>query len=192
VPESARDIYSFVSGYLANAIAPGSFEHASLVLRSACEPHRTLLWYGLFAGLTPTSAVRDGFNGLGRRLLRDIASEGSVLDRPRADVALAELEMVTAERNGRPRFFTASSSAVHVEIAPCIGTMLRWASTDLSTQPQELLFERSERKTDPAVELALLEIRDSLGRVEGTHRKLLRALGLDMEPRRPPRRNPRS
>ncbi|HLH16251.1 MAG TPA: hypothetical protein VKX45_03480 [Bryobacteraceae bacterium] len=189
---SAQEIYAFICGYLADAIAPGSFEHVNLVLRSARDPRRTLLWYGLFAGLTPASAVRDAFNGLGRRLLRDIMADASVLDRPRADIALPELELVAA-RAGRPLFFTASSSAVHVEIAPCISTLVRWASTDMAAPAQQdQLFERSERQPDPAIKSALFEIRDSLGRVEGAHRKLLRALGLDLESRRPPRRGPRS
>jgi hypothetical protein len=190
--ESARSIHSFICGYLANVIAPGSFEHWNLVLRSGPEPHRTLLWYGLFAGLTPGSAVRDAFSGLGRRLLRDITADGSVLDRPRADVALAELEVLSGHHAGRVGFFTASSTAVHVEIAPCIGTLVRWGGTDLSTPAQDYLFERSERKADPAVGSALLEIRDNLARIEGAHGKLLRALGLDLEPRHPPRRGGRS
>jgi hypothetical protein len=185
--ESARSVHAFVCGYLANVIAPGSFEHWNLILRSGREPHRMLLWYGLFAGLTPGSAVRDAFNGLGRRLLRDITADGSVLDRPRADVALAELEVLSGHHAERASFFTASSNAVNVEIAPCIGTLVRWGGTDLSSPAQDHLFDRSERRADPAVESALLEIRDSLARVEGAHGKLLRSLGLDLEPRRPPR-----
>jgi len=187
--EAAQLVHTFLCGYLANAVAPGSFEHWSLVLRSAAEPRGALLWYGLFAGLTPGSAVRDAFGGLGRRLLRDITSEASVLDRPRADIALTELAVLGSHRGRRPDVFTASSNMMLIEIAPCISTLVRWGG---GAPAQEQLFERSERSADMAIESALLELREGLTRVEGAHKRLLRAFGIEFDSRRPARGGGRS
>jgi hypothetical protein len=189
--DRTRDLYTFLCGYLANEISPGSFEHWAVVHRMFQDSRSVMLWYGLCAGLTPGSNVRDVFKGVGRRILRDVLSEGSVLDRPTADLALSEFGLTDVGRSGRPVFFTQNSGFVQIEIAPCVTTLISWSAAEPAPPEQDQLFKSIYRKPDPVVEAGVLEVRDTLRRLASAHEKLLQSMGFSTKPKRPERRNPK-
>ncbi len=148
----------FICAYLANAIAPGTLEHLSLVKKLAGSFRATLIWYGLLASITPHSGVRDAFRGLGRRVLRDVFRPASLLDPPTADCALSELAMLAGKEGAS--MIVQSGGYASVELAPCITTFIRWGGDSSlgqrETSTQSQLLTRNSR----SVEHSIREIAD--------------------------------
>lgn len=108
---------SFVGGYLLSQIAPGSLDHAHLVVNDDAMP--TLLWYGLCAGLhprfRPTTVARQN-------VIRELHRDASVFDYPSCDIALAELRVAA---QGVGQFEGQSVGPLSVELLPGITTYLQ-------------------------------------------------------------------
>jgi hypothetical protein len=102
----------FVLGYLFSQLAPGTLEHLPLFASSAVGEPRTLLWYGVCAGLHPRSDVQNFAGGIGRRALRDIEAWEAIVDRPRGDFNADELDFLSASSVAQHR------GATVVELAP--------------------------------------------------------------------------
>jgi hypothetical protein len=129
--ETFRD---FVFGYLANLLSPGTMDHLDIVATNVHRYQNSLIWYGLFAGLHRESKIMSEFNVLGRRVLRDIVKEYSILDSPTCDISLDELEVLLSS-NAKPIPFRAfSSNRLEVELMPCISTFLKWPTKDYAEQ----------------------------------------------------------
>lgn len=109
---SERDALPFVLGYLFSQLAPGTLEHLPLFAASTVSEPRTLLWYGVCAGLHPRSDVQNFAGGIGRRALRDIEAWEAIVDRPRCDFGADELDFVSAVSLMQRR------DVVTVELAP--------------------------------------------------------------------------
>lgn len=121
-------IGDFVMGFAASRIAPGTIDHVQL-LGPHCRAFPTaLLWYGLLAGLHPRSTVRDYAGGLGRRLLRELLRREDILDRPKCDIAINELEVVMSNESQDGDFRLGTQTQLEVEISPCVTIGLRWPS----------------------------------------------------------------
>lgn len=87
---NADESVAIASAFIATQVAPGSLEHHEL-LRIAARPS-VLAWYTLFAAIQAPNEILSGHNGLGFRILRDIARVEAHLSRPSADLAFIELK----------------------------------------------------------------------------------------------------
>ncbi|MGA2955252.1 MAG: hypothetical protein ABSF48_05970 [Thermodesulfobacteriota bacterium] len=129
-------IQSFVPGYLASLIGPGTMSHINLVSPHLHQLQTILLWYGLCAGLHRKNELLSSFNVLGRRLLRELLRAEPLLGRPSTDIAVSELE-VLLEGNGKSiGFRTFSPNYVLVELLPCISTYLSFPKRDAIRQEE--------------------------------------------------------
>lgn len=178
---------SFVLGYCASQIAPGTMDHLQLLAPYVHDFPGVLMWYGLCAGLHRRSTVGSYAGGLGRRTIREVLREEALLDRPTCDVGLAELQILNSKERGRYTFRTNSSAQIEVELAPCISATFRWPPrTEVSEPPLspskvtadavEPILSDLERTTEE-----LLEISARLGRL--TNRREIKRPRKDRRPR---------
>lgn len=121
---SKSEVVAFVIGYLTSLIAPGSFDHLSLLAPIADSLPSALLWYGLCAGLSPDNRLLDSFDGLGRRVMREVQREPDLLRSPSCDIALAELEILGGSASNL-QMLSSGKPYVEVEIFPCISLPCR-------------------------------------------------------------------
>lgn len=139
----------FIAGYLTNLISPGTFEHAALLVPHLEKLRSSLLWYGLCAGMSKDSQLKRFSYGLGRRVLRDLLRHESVLERPRCDLALSELDvLMRAENSQFGDIRTNRPGCLEVEIAPRVNVIVRWpASSDRSAKSQDTTYSQQEIKS---------------------------------------------
>jgi hypothetical protein len=89
--ESKNSLPAFICGYMGSRIAPGELDHLNLLARLTPFAPSSLLWFCLCAGLQSHGQILAFFEGLGRRLLRDVEQNDTILSRPKCDVSLSEL-----------------------------------------------------------------------------------------------------
>jgi hypothetical protein len=129
LPDSSfRD---FLCGFLASQIGPGTLDYLQLLMPQLEQFPTALLWYGLCSGLQRRSSLYGFAGGLGRRVLREIIRKESVFDSPQADIALSELEVLTASDTAAMDFRTGAQGILAVEILPLVVTTVRWPSKQI-------------------------------------------------------------
>jgi hypothetical protein len=128
---------SFIYGYLASLIGPGSMSHIDLISPNISKMRDVLLWYGLCAGLQKKNEILDLFNVLGRRLLRELLEPESLFNRPSADISISELQILLMSNSKGIEFRTFSPQHIVVELMPCVSTYLAWPKREV-TQQKEL------------------------------------------------------
>ena len=121
-----KSIASFLCGYLASQVSPGTFDHAMLVAPQVRSLPASFLWFGLCAGLRNHASLQRHLPGLGRRILREILRSDSLLETPRCDIAIAELEVLSRIEDQIVSLRPAVQGHLEVEIAPCVTTNIRW------------------------------------------------------------------
>lgn len=136
--EAAPIERAFASGYLASRVAVGSLEHFGLARSHASVFPGIQYWYALCAGLHPQSEVPHQSRGLGFRLFRDLQDQAAWDSAPRADISLAELEMLRGADNYE-EFWTSAPGVIEVEIMPLVSTIIRTPAARGTSQQQELL-----------------------------------------------------
>lgn len=130
-----RKIASFVCGYLASRIAPGSIQHIEL-LRPYLECFPSIiLWYSLCAGLYPKNDVYNFDRGLGWRLLRDLLRCEEVYQKPTGDISLEELDVLLDVERPDKNFRAASHNHLVVEILPSVYTVVIWPGDSATVEP---------------------------------------------------------
>ncbi len=144
---------SFVLGYLASRIAPGSLAHAKLILSLPDRYPSSILWYGVCAGLAPETMILTELGGLGRRILRDLQSADDFLSRPRADLAWMELNILLGGDKVLDQFVTASPFQLKIELAPGVWTVVNWSSRTRAVQPAESISMPRDERIDIAREI---------------------------------------
>ena len=164
---SKDESIEFIAGFLTSLISPGTMDHIHVLLPYVEVLKASLLWYGLAAGSFGRSALQNYGGGLGRRILREATRRETLLDRPRCDIALQELEMVVESGTNIADVRTGISSALTVEITPCIDTVVPIPIRPDAAQ-QELL-PPTERVLPSEV---LPEINDVLARLTRIREKL--------------------
>ena len=117
---------SFVCGYLFSLLSSGSLHHLELIRTYLQKYPAAMLWYGACSGLRPGSEITGLFQGLGKRLLRDLLFEDSYLASPRSDIAVEELNVLVSGDSSVDDFKKDSPNRLDVEIAPFISMMVRW------------------------------------------------------------------
>ena len=148
------NMQSFVCGYLASLIGPGSMSHIDLVAQQVAKWPTVLMWYGLCAGLHRKSELLSSFNVLGRRILRELLKVESVLTWPSADIAVSELEILLKGDGKLNDFRTFSSNHVIVELFPLIHTYISWPKRDIGRQQE--LFPKIPISVDLLSKLRML------------------------------------
>jgi len=117
---------SFAAGYLLSRISPGTFEHYGIALPFLQALPEMFVWYGLCAGLSERSELLNQFAGLGRRIVREVYRNEDILDSPRCDIAIGELEVLASGTDARLDFRTGDRGYIDVELAPCVNVVMRW------------------------------------------------------------------
>ena len=167
--EREKRVAAFICGYFASQISPGTFDHGMLVAPHVKILSSALLWFGLCAGLRNQSALQRNPPGLGRRILREVLRSESLLDLPRCDISLAELE-VLSKGDGPITLRPAVQGHLEVEIAPCVNSYIRWPS-----RPAELQ-ESTTSPAQPEVRRVLAELDHAVGRIDEVQQNLVRLL----------------
>jgi hypothetical protein len=136
----------FVIGYMASLIGPGSLSHIDLIMKHISSFPTAALWYGLCAGLHKKNEILVSFNILGRRLIRDLLKQESLLNTPTCDIALSELQILQNITAETVQFPGLGPNRVLVEIDPCICVLLAWGkrTDERQTTAQPSLFSSSK------------------------------------------------
>lgn len=165
---------AFVCGYLCSRIAPGDLDHLNLVSRFLPNTPAAMLWFSVCSGLQSHGQVSAFADGLGSRILRDLEQSEDLFGRPRCDIALAELELLSMRDKPLTDFRTSSNGMLTVELIPAVTTSIRWQRT---AEVQVDLFERRDSSAD--VRNLVRELSFALERVEIIRRQLARHADLD-------------
>jgi hypothetical protein len=123
---SDSEFTSFLCGFLASQIGPGTLDYLSLLTVCLDQFPTALLWYGFCSGLQHRSSLYAFSGGLGRRVLREILRRETLFDAPQSDIALAELEALTASDTAAMDFRTGTQGVLAIEIVPLVTTTVRW------------------------------------------------------------------
>lgn len=162
---------SFICGYLGSRIAPGELDHAGVVARTLDSAPAALLWFGVCSGLRSDGQVLAFSKGLGQRVLRDLEQSSQVLDRPKCDLAITELQVLFDREAPLSDFRTGGAGSLMVELIPGVTTSVRWpVEINLSGD----LFDR--RDPLPEARGLMKELSMALERVEYLQRRLERII----------------
>lgn len=117
---------SFLLGYLASSILPGTTRYANLIKPFSDRFPSALIWLGICAGLHPEAQVMQEFGGIGRRVLRDIVAPEELTGPPRSDISVAELEIFLGGDRRIEDFIRTVPSYLTVELIPCVQASVNW------------------------------------------------------------------
>jgi hypothetical protein len=109
VRESSRGVRAdeIAVAFICDRILPGSFAHSGVLATLVDTFPAALIWYGLFAALSLVSGPHQASSGLVTKLERDLLETFSFEHRPRCDICLEELE-VLSRASMRSEVFKAS------------------------------------------------------------------------------------
>jgi hypothetical protein len=130
--------------FIATQVAPGSLEHLD-ILRERAAPS-VLMWYALYAALQSPNEVLSGQNGLGFRVLRDIARAEDRSSRPTADIAFAELKALERVGIDSVARKLGHAAELEVELVPFVTSSFTYHSKANKSRienfnQQQLAFE---------------------------------------------------
>jgi hypothetical protein len=143
---------SFVCGYLASLIEPGSLAYAKLVAPHLGRFPTAMLWYGLCAGMERGNILLSQFSALGRRVMRDLQLTEGFLTTPNSDIAIEELEVFFEGDKPLHEFQRSSPRHISIEIFPGINTLLNWPDRTVREQPDYLDSEFLVQKIGQAIQ----------------------------------------
>ena len=115
---------SFLMGYVASLIAPGSVKHAHMLLDHIDRLSTAVMWLSLFASIYRKSQLR--VSKLAHLVWRAIAEEEELLARPRSDIGLAELCVLQDAGVVNDSLRGTTRGRLIVELMPCVSTIVRW------------------------------------------------------------------
>ena len=134
-PSPSDELTSFILGYLASRIAPGTMQHSGVLAPIAHKYSTALLWYGFCAGFggmdfsprnsIPGRRLMPDLPVSARRLARDLLRPESLFSYPTCDVAFTEL-LVLSRTGGDPLaglIRTSHGSAI-VDLVPGVWTVV--------------------------------------------------------------------
>lgn len=124
----------FVSGYLANKIAPGTFKHNDLLKPFVARFPSLFVWYGICAGLSSNNEVHAYNSSLGWRITRDLLQKEPIWQRPHSDISIEELEILLSTEHPDLSFNRESHTHLKVEIAPSVYTIVSWPPHDVKSE----------------------------------------------------------
>jgi hypothetical protein len=138
-PSIDGELTSFMLGYLASRIAPGTIQHSGVLGPITHRYPTALLWYGFCAGLGGTDInARNSVSWKrwvpdlplsARRIVRDLLRPEPLLAYPTCDVASMEL-LVLSRTGGDPlaNLIRTSQGSAIVELFPAVWTVINVSS----------------------------------------------------------------
>lgn len=169
-----RTSSSFVAGFLTSQVAPGTLDHLKMLQPFGASFPLSFMWYGVFAGLSEKTSILNFAEASARRVMRELTRVESLLDTPKCDIAVGELQVLSRDVS-EPDFRSISSGHLEVEILPCIISSMRAAPRDSDIkQPQ--LFSQPPLPDDVLDTVADLD--NAVERVVKAQQRLHRQLGL--------------
>lgn len=168
-----QDGDSFILAYLASQVGPGSMDHIALLRAAPAELRASYFWYGMLAGLAPGSTVHTAYEGLGRRVLRDLTRPDSIFESPYVDVDFAELLMAGESSRSNP-IKGALPEALSVGLLPCVSSLvLLMRGSGTGTEVADA------RSSETLEQMRRLE--RSLMDTQYAYERLSRSLGVDSQ-----------
>ncbi len=123
---------SFVCGYFASLIKPGSLEHFSLIKSQLSSFPTSLVWYGFLTGLNKNNMILAIFDNLGRRVLRDLMHNRELVSTPSSDISFDELHMRFSSGEVKYNFKKNYTNSLQVELVPNIFSIIRIIDKEVS------------------------------------------------------------
>ncbi|OLN24902.1 hypothetical protein DVDV_3807 [Desulfovibrio sp. DV] len=120
---------SFLCGYLASLVSPGSLDYFDLIWPWLSHYSDAMLWYGICSGLQEKNVILSSFSSIGRRVLRDVLKPIYKFDRPSSDISSHELDVISRSEGGLV-FRTGNSGYIDCELFPGVNTFLRKQAND--------------------------------------------------------------
>lgn len=130
---------SFLAGYLASLISPGTLDHSDILTPVAAVLPTSYIWYGLFASINFHGDALPIGNPLARRIIRDLTLNDPIVAQPRCDVALEELE-IYAKRDSLS-IFTSNAERLAIDILPGVTMSVRWPPHGFADEEMRLARE---------------------------------------------------
>jgi hypothetical protein len=131
-----------LQAFLADRIAPGSFEHSALLRTTAPRSSAALCWYGFFAGLQPNSKLSTYADGVAWRIAAEIFTSETTFGQTRGDIAIDELEMLVRHTATRASITPRRPPLLCIEVYPALYTYRNWPeAVDRSGASSERLSE---------------------------------------------------
>ncbi len=119
---------TFVIGYLASRISPGTLDHYGLLRSKVPMSSLALIWYGLCSGLASRGDLRDA-SGLSLRLFRDLQRPSSIEERPDCDISIDELKVLMSAVTRESGIKPGNPNTLEVELIPLVKSTVRWSAS---------------------------------------------------------------
>ncbi len=116
--------FSFIAGYLASRISPGTFDQASMLQSELDLFPSSILWLGILASLNEKEQLSS--SSIGRKIWKELGNRQSYFSRPRSDIGLRELRVLAQGGSFEEGYKTDISGSLIVELEPWISTRVRW------------------------------------------------------------------
>ena len=151
---------SFIAGYLASRISPGTFDQVRLLQNELKLFPSSILWLGIFASMNAKEQVSS--SSVGRKIWKELGDRKYYFSRPRIDIGLRELRVLVRGGVFEEDYKTDIPGSLVVELEPWITTRVRWPTQD--SRPSERTKSKYEDKNGNLneIELILDELRVGL------------------------------
>ena len=118
-------------GYVINQLAPGTFEHTSILRRFAGTHPSALLWYGLFAGFYKNGGLKGYFSTTGAAMLRrEITRPAGMPGAPVCDITADEIYMMYEANKSVPRLRGLMPNQITVSVLSGVDVPIRTTAKD--------------------------------------------------------------
>lgn len=115
-------------GYICNRILPSSFAHSGVLVPLASFFPASLVWYGYFSLLSKLAKTSSLSAGLMLKLERDLVEPFSVEQRPRCDISLEELDVLSRTTMRTEAIRPTQQRALLVGLLPGVDVYTRFGS----------------------------------------------------------------
>ncbi|MFA6310746.1 MAG: hypothetical protein WCV99_01780 [Sterolibacterium sp.] len=123
-----REFDEIVVGYICNRILPSSFAHSGALVPLAQFFPAALVWYGYFSLLTKPAKTSSLSAGLVLKLERDLVEPFSLEQRPRCDISLDELDVLSRATMPAEAIKPTQQRALLVGLLPGVDVYTRFGS----------------------------------------------------------------
>lgn len=123
-----REVDEIAVGYICNRILPSSFAHSGALVPLASFFPAALVWYGYFSMLTKPAKTSSLSSGLLLKLERDLVEPFSLEQRPRCDISLEELDVLSRATMRAEAIKPTQQRALLVGLLPGVDVYARFGS----------------------------------------------------------------
>ena len=132
--------------FACNRILPGSFAHAGVLVNLVEFFPSALVWYGFLSALSATSKSQQLNQGLITKLERDLVDVFNFEQRPRCDISLEELEVLSRTQLRTEIVKPSQQRALLVALLPGVNIYTRFGSGD-----NEVVDKKHQREVEAEV-----------------------------------------